>query len=1581
MNRNLLSFLIGATLLCLTGALPAPAQTFYAADANGNMIQYWGDGTEASVRYLSTVSEDGTKAGHIVIPATVHYDEGNVDFSVTSVESNAFYDRDDVLSVKFGANVQRIGQWAFYGCDNLAQVDFVDATELSTISDRAFGYCRTLATVQLPASLTTLGYYSFLGCEALESISIPDGVATVPGHCFSGCSALRSVRLGAAVTTVGNNAFYNCKALETFTANQALQTIESNALSYCTALQLLNLSTTELSSVGNYALRGCTELREVRFPEALTSLGNSCFYECSALSKVVLPGATVPFTTSTSLPTTCLLWVPADMVEAYTANSYSQQYRTIVIGSQTDFVVTTTDGSQLQAKVEAQGAAANCISLKVTGPINGTDINYLHQRLTALEELDLADAQIVSGGDSYNTFNIGNDGTVTAASESYNTEDNIVGRAMFWNMPHLRRIVLPTTVTALGRSAFGKCTALEECVIPEGVTEIGAYCFANSTSLGSNANKIRQMTLPSTLRTIGDYAFAYMNKWESVSIPEGVTKVPQYAFYYCQALKSVNIPATVTEIGYRAFNQCVRLENLALPAGLTTMGDLAFSDCTALSGTLTVPGTLTTIPSSAFIRCSALESVVLSEGIEKIKEYAFYNDNLIRTVSFPSTLTAIGHDAFSNCKSLEAVNLPASLTSLEYEAFSECDSLRTFTFPDAITSVPSSVLAYCDNLESVTLAPQTTTIGSSAFHSCPKLASVNFNLATLTKIENYTFYGTGFTSITLPEQIVVGNSCFAYCRQLQSVNVPSANASVPDSYVSNCTALTSVTLPATITKIESSAFYNCSALPAIELPAGVTSIGNSAFRACTALQLDALPTGLATIGNSAFEGCKGITQLTIPSSVTNVSSNAFWETGLRSVSFECQNPTLGTYVFRGCDSLTSVVLPPAMTELPYGTFYYCTALPAITLPATLRSLNGYTFYNCNKLAAIEFPAGLNTIEEGDFQYTAIAEVVIPDSVTKVGSYAFANCQKLRRASLGRNQDYSKNSSFDYFMGCDSLQTLRIFAGMPPAISSYYAPRNHANITLEVPAGTADLYAAADVWKEFGTINTFLTGDKLAAADFTIMKRFYTQMNGDGWEKPWDLQTDDRYIGKWQGVTTDGDHIVSIDLTAQGLSGDLKADIFALPCLTSLNLSDNAITGHLESVFSAEADADTVLTDLNLCGNLLEGDIAPFAAKLPRLTKLNVSYNCLTEVSALIDRTYLNSENDYLDKRYQFVQHYTKTPVIPASYQLPQIRLGEPFSWEFNTLQTYRQSSQDWGRSSSNIYGSRSEKSYWYDQYYLTYYDYWFRKNSDDLYVADENCYMFKGTRDVTILDFGTSGYATQPFQIDWTDGDVNIDLTVDVTDLQGVIYYALNDSRPSSIPYNYTTADGNGDGKLDVLDCIINVNRILSYEQQGPEASRALYRIMYDARNVVNIEDGDLKLMGSDEVAAVQLTLRGCRADDVACAPRNFTIAARDMADGGVRVLIYSMDGTTLPAGQTTLLRDLPASAILDDVRLSDAEGLRLGAAISGEATGVTDSSLVTGNSLQIYDLQGRRVNELATGQMPRVYIVKTKDGQFKIRR
>lgn len=1536
------------SLSCLVLALAllphgTTAQSFTAVDANGNTLKYYASGGAASVQGLSAVSDDEAKAGRLVIPDEVYYEAGDKTLPVTSVSNSVFDGNKDVVFVKFGANVQSIKSYAFARCSNLVEIDFTNAASLTEIQYRAFQYCTSLTSVTLPASVATLGTDCFYDCEALQNAVLPDALTEIPYGCFGYCIALESVTLGEGVTSIGGSAFSRC-----------------------------------------------TSLRALTLPASLTTLGSSCFNECSALRQLVLPGATMAFTNNTSLPTTCVLFVPADLVEAYKASSNASNYRIIAIGTQTDYAVTTTDGGELQGKVEAIGPAANVVSLKVIGPINGTDINYLHQRLTALESLDLSGAQIVSGGDSYNTFEVAGNGTATANSESYNTEDNKVTRAMFWNMPLLRRIVLPTGVTYLGRSAFGKCQALEECIIPDGVTEIAEYCFANSTSIYSNANKIVSLTLPASLQTIGHHAFANMDKLQSISIPAGVTVVPEYAFYDCDALRSISLPAGFTTIEGYAFNSCDALESLTLPAGLTRIGNNSFSNCAKIAGTLTVPGTVKTVESSAFYGCSSIESVVIEEGVEKLESYAFCGNSQSRSISLPSTLTTISNDVFSNNKSLESVTLPAGLTTLGSGAFSDCDSLRTFIFPDAITTVPSSVLSYCDNLERVTLAPQTTTIGSSAFSNCPKLSDVNFNLATLTKIQNSAFYNTGFTSVTLPEQVVVEYSCFNNCKHLQSINLPSANTSVPDSYARACTALTNVALPAGVTEIKSAAFYGCTALPTIDLPAGVTTIGSYAFQNCTALELLApLPAALTTIGNSAFGGCKAVTDLTIPESVTNVESNAFWGAGLRSVTFACANPTMGTYVFRECDSLTSVVLPYEMTELPYGTFQYCRSLAGISLPATLRVLGGWTFYQCEKLTGVVFPEGLTTISEGDFQYTALTRVVIPDNVTKVGDGTFSYCQSLRYASLGRNQDYTSNSTFNYFSFCENLDTLRLYAGMPPAINAYYAPANRQNIVLMVPVGTDGLYASADVWKEFGTLVTFLTGDKLAPEDYAVMQAFYAQMNGDGWLVPWDLKTDDRYIGKWKGVTTEGDHIVSIDLTAQGLAGELKADIFTLPALRKLTLTNNAITGRLENVIGDTAVNDSTLTEVNLSGNRLEGDVAPFAARLPQLTKLNVSHNLLTAISAPIDRTNLPNAPGNFDYRYQFVDYYTKQPIVTDDYPALQVKLGEPLQWQPGTLQTYNHSASNWSRNGDNLYSFKPTKNYWYDEYYLDNTGRWLKKNSDGLYVAASDCDVFKGTREPTIMDTGTGGWATQLFCFDWIDGDVNIDLTVDVTDLQGVIYYALNDSKPSAIPFNHTTADGNSDNSINVLDCIINVNRILDYTEAGISAARALYNIMYDAQNLVALERNQVLIATADDVAAVQLTLYGCRADDIALTPAlsAFRLAAKNCEDGSVRVIIYSIDGNVIPAGRTTLLEGLPSDATISDVRLSDVEGARLGAAISESVTGISSLSEDTSAAAaDVFDMNGRRVanGNVATElkKLPQgVYIIKTQDGQFKIRK
>lgn len=120
--------------------------------------------------------------------------------------------------------------------------------------------------------------------------------------------------------------------------------------------------------------------------------------------------------------------------------------------------------------------------LKVTGVINGTDIKYIRQLVTAgtVRKLDWSGVSIVSGGSAY--------------FESYTTENNIVGTKMFHDCSNLQKMVLPTNVTAIKNNAFTS-TSLTSIEIPNSVKSIGedafAYCNSlNTVIIGKNVNQL-----------------------------------------------------------------------------------------------------------------------------------------------------------------------------------------------------------------------------------------------------------------------------------------------------------------------------------------------------------------------------------------------------------------------------------------------------------------------------------------------------------------------------------------------------------------------------------------------------------------------------------------------------------------------------------------------------------------------------------------------------------------------------------------------------------------------------------------------------------------------------------------------------------------------------------------------------------------------------------------------------------------------------------------------------------------------------------------------------------------------------------
>jgi len=110
--------------------------------------------------------------------------------------------------------VEKIDEYAFWGCNSLTSVSFPDG--LQTIGNGAFEYC-LLSSVLLPDGLKTIGENAFAFCS-LMSVSFPDGLRTIGNDAFYDCDSLTSVKIPDSVEKIGKNAFDGCDVLTLYGA-------------------------------------------------------------------------------------------------------------------------------------------------------------------------------------------------------------------------------------------------------------------------------------------------------------------------------------------------------------------------------------------------------------------------------------------------------------------------------------------------------------------------------------------------------------------------------------------------------------------------------------------------------------------------------------------------------------------------------------------------------------------------------------------------------------------------------------------------------------------------------------------------------------------------------------------------------------------------------------------------------------------------------------------------------------------------------------------------------------------------------------------------------------------------------------------------------------------------------------------------------------------------------------------------------------------------------------------------------------------------------------------------------------------
>ena len=319
----------------------------------------------------------------------------------------------------------------------------------------------------------------------------------------------------------------------------------------------------------------------------------------------------------------------------------------------------------------------------------------------------------------------------------------------------------------------------------------------------------------------------------------GMDTVAEHGMIAGTPVERVTIPDTVKIIGDDAFVGCEKLTDVRIPDSVTEICGNAFWGCTALAD-VTIPDTVTRIHSGAFVGTaffddeSNWEDGVLYCGRHLLAVKLDYSGTLRIK---PGTLT-IADWAADGCRSLESLVVPESVTAINYFSFGYCTSLKSVTLPKTLKRIGASAFTSCESLESIAVPDGVTEIGRGAFRYCP---IGSFTLPdSVRKIGNYAFEETAFYKNEKNWEdgnLYIGHHLIELRGKVTAdYTVKPGTISIADyAFVSGGT-IESLTLPEGLAYIGEISLKNCSMMKEIYLPASLEGIGYGAFNGCERLR-------------------------------------------------------------------------------------------------------------------------------------------------------------------------------------------------------------------------------------------------------------------------------------------------------------------------------------------------------------------------------------------------------------------------------------------------------------------------------------------------------------------------------------------------------------------------------------------------------------------------------------------------------------------------------------------------------------------------------------------------------------------------
>jgi uncharacterized repeat protein (TIGR02543 family) len=390
------------------------------------------------------------------------------DSDITSIPDTAFYYQDDdpipdpdgmlsgglrqLIGITIPSGLTSIGKQAFDDCNNLASVIMPEG--VISIGESAFMRCRRLASAAIPGSVTSIGNWAFNEC-AITSANIPSGVSIIANGVFGSCTKLASVNLPSNLASIGTAAFLSCTSLASITIPDGVTSIGDNAFGCCQSLKTINISPSNsaytaengalFSKDKTILLQHPTATGSYTIPSGVTSIGSYALYGCSGLTSVTIPDAVTSIGMSV-------------IQESFSSFTLS-------IGSG---ITAIPDWSFNGCGVTSVTLAGNVTSIG-NGAFSGC---------RSLTSINIPDSVLSVGNYAFKDCE-------KLASVNFGSGVKSIGDSAFYMCDSLTNIIIPNNVTSIGDNAFIFCRGLESADIGSGVTSIGKFAFSSCTKLAS----------------------------------------------------------------------------------------------------------------------------------------------------------------------------------------------------------------------------------------------------------------------------------------------------------------------------------------------------------------------------------------------------------------------------------------------------------------------------------------------------------------------------------------------------------------------------------------------------------------------------------------------------------------------------------------------------------------------------------------------------------------------------------------------------------------------------------------------------------------------------------------------------------------------------------------------------------------------------------------------------------------------------------------------------------------------------------------------------------------------------------------